>query len=367
VHFIIDMKRPSLKSYLLAVSFFTVNAFATSIAAQSPSQKFSAQEREAITRSAIALLNESYVFPDLAKAVEADLNKKLKAKTYADMTDAEAFAKALTSDIQAVTKDRHIKVRYSPTPLPERAKMHEPTEAEMAAEIAAQTLQMQKDNFDIARVERLPGNIGYIDLRGFAYPALAGDAIAAAMSLVAHTDALIVDLTKNRGGHPPTVALMISYLLDDRTHLNDFYHRTSNTTTQQWTYDYVPGKRFGGTKPIYVLTSPRTFSGAEEFAYNLKHLKRATIVGETTGGGAHPGGYERLNNHFTLFVPQGRPINQVTKTNWEGAGVEPDVKVAAADALRTAQLIALKKLKPAERDSSALKQIDDRITELEVK
>jgi C-terminal processing protease CtpA/Prc len=158
---------------------------------------------------------------------------------------------------------------------------------------------------------------------------------------------------------------MTSYLLDERTHLNSFYYRDANRTEQYWSHDWVPGKRFGGKKPVYVLTSKRTFSGAEEFSYNLKNLKRGTIVGETTGGGAHPGEVSRLTAHFTIFVPNGRAINPISKTNWEGVGVEPDVKVAADDALHTAQLLALKKLAEVQKEPAYVKAFADRIAELE--
>jgi C-terminal processing protease CtpA/Prc len=140
------------------------------------------------------------------------------------------------------------------------------------------------------------------------------------------------------------VAYVCSYLFDDEpVHLNDLYFRPSNETRQYWTSPSLPGKRYLN-RPVYVLTSKNTFSGAEEFSYNLKNLKRATIVGETTGGGAHPGGTERLGDYFTAFIPSGRAINPITKTNWEGTGVEPDIKVAADDALKTAHVDALGKL-----------------------
>jgi C-terminal processing protease CtpA/Prc len=185
------------------------------------------------------------------------------------------------------------------------------------------------------------------------------------MSLIANTDALIVDLRKNGGGDPQTVAWMTSYLVDERTHLNSFFFREGNKTEQFWTNDYVPGKKFGGKKPIYVLTAKRTFSGAEEFSYNMKALKRGVIVGETTGGGAHPGESIRLTAHFTMFVPNARAINPITKTNWEGVGVEPDVKVAADDALRIAQILALEKILVTEQNTSRAALIRARKTELE--
>jgi retinol-binding protein 3 len=152
------------------------------------------------------------------------------------------------------------------------------------------------------------------------------------------------------------VAFITSYLFGPQpVHLNDFYDRPQNETRQSWTLPYVPGKRLTN-KDVYILTISRTFSGAEEFIYNLKHLKRATVVGENTGGGAHLVDERQINDHFIIGVPSGRPINAVTKTDWEGVGVEPDVKVSAENALKTAHLMALEKQeKNLSADSPSLK------------
>jgi retinol-binding protein 3 len=325
-----------------------------------PSGPVSSADREAVIRAAIRELNARYVFEDVAKKVGQSLSAKLASREFDGIDDAAAFAMRLTYDIQAIAKDKHIRVTYSPSALPERVEATQPTEAEIAAERRSE----ERINFGIERVERLPLNVGYIDLRGFSMAQWAGDSIAAAMSLLAHTEALIVDLRRNGGGDPAAVALLTSYLLDERTHLNSFFVREGSQTRQSWSHDWVPGKRFGGKKPVYVLTSSRTFSGAEEFSYNLKNLKRATLVGETTGGGANPGGVVRLSAHFSIFVPDGRAINPITQTNWEGVGVEPDVKVIAADALRIARLMALKALKQSETDPRRLRAFDDQIAEL---
>ncbi len=319
-----------------------------------------AMVRKEVVEAAARELNARYVFPDVAKQVEASLQQKLATRAYDGLDDAVRFAERLTEDIQAVTRDRHIRVRYSERALPERVR-GEPG----AEELAEFRRQAAGRNYGVERVERLPLNIGYLELRGFEPAELAGETIAAAMTLLANSEALIVDLRRNGGGDPATVALVSSYLFEERTHLNSFYKREGNRTTQFWTQDWVPGKRYGKSKPVYVLTSKRTFSAAEEFSYNLKNLKRGTIVGETTGGGAHPGGMRRLGPHFSIFVPDGRAINPVTNANWEGVGVEPDLKVAADDALRVAQLSALRALPLVGRDAPYQKAVQDRIAELE--
>lgn len=210
----------------------------------------------------------------------------------------------------------------------------------MQAVFDRQTLAAARQNFGFAKVERSAGNIGYMDVRNFPPVAVAADTAAAAFSFLANTDALIVDVRNNSGGQPGMVAFVSSYLFTAPTHLNDLYNRLTGETRQSWTLPYVPGKRFTG-KDVYVLTSPRTFSAGEEFAYTLKHLKRATVIGENTEGGAHLVTPRRITDHFTMAVPVGRPINPVTKSNWEATGVEPDVRVSSADALTIAHLRAL--------------------------
>ena len=197
------------------------------------------------------------------------------------------------------------------------------------------------DNFGIRRVERLDGNVGYLDLRRVPVPANAGPAIAAAMELVAGTYALIIDLRHNHGGSPEGVVFWCSYLLTERpTHLNDIFHADTGETTQFWALPYVPGTRYPD-RPVYLLTSSHTFSGGEDFCYTLQALGRAQVIGETTGGGAHPTRPFPISAAVHIAIPFARSVNPVTGTNWQGTGVVPDVAVPEAQAYDVAYAQAL--------------------------
>src|SRR5688572_19659148 len=306
---------------------------------EQPDLTIDAATRTQVIDGILKRLNDSYVFPEMAKNMEESLRERVAKKEYDQITSAKQFATKLTEDLQAVSKDKHLRVRYSHPPIPERGPRREPT--------AAEREQRQRDltwmNHGFTKVERLRGNIGYLEFGHFADEVLGAETVAAAMNFVNGTDALIVDLRGNGGGNPAMVALICSYLFGaEPVHLNDLYWREGNKTEELWTKKEVAGKRYLN-KDVYVLTSKRTFSGAEEFTYNLENLERATIIGETTGGGAHPGGGFRIHEHFGMFVPTGRAISPITKTNWEGTGVTPDISVPADQALVVARVMALKK------------------------
>ena len=284
-------------------------------------------------------INDRYVFPETAKQMESNIRGRINNKEYDSITSSIEFAKKLTDDLQSVSKDKHLRVRYSANPIPVRQQRGEPSDEERKRFED----DMKRMNFAFERVERLPGNIGYIKLNNFFAPELGAETVAATMNFVANTDSLIFDLRDNGGGDPEMVQLICSYLFGDKpVHLNSLYWREGNKTDDFWTKTTVLGKKYLN-KDVYILTAKRTFSAAEEFSNNLKVLKRAIIVGETTGGGANPGGMFRIADHFGVFIPTGRAINPITKTNWEGTGVEPDIKVAKELALKMAHLAALNK------------------------
>jgi hypothetical protein len=322
----------------------TAICLASLILLQSPIALAQAPALDAAARGQVidALVRELkayYVFPDVAGKIEVALRDKQKRGGYDGAVRAQDLADMLTTDLREVGHDMHLGVRTSDKPLPPM------TAAAPSPEDEARFLARAKElNYGIGKVEKLPGNIGYLEMHGFGPVKYVDKAISAAMTQLADCDALIVDMRANGGGDPAGVAFLTSYLFDKRTHLNDLYWREGDRTEEYWTREDVPGKKYGQQKAVYVLTSPRTFSGAEEFSYNLQQLKRATLVGETTGGGANPGRGRQLTPYFSVFVPNGRAINPITKTNWEHTGVVPDVKVPAADALVTAQKMALDKL-----------------------
>ena len=216
--------------------------------------------------------------------------------------------------------------------------------------LANQRLQRAPKNFGFAKAEVLDGNVGYLRVDAFDHPDLMRDTAAAAFAFLANVDALIIDLRFNGGGQPSAVALLASYLFADRVHINDLYNRTFNSTTSYFTDPQAAAVKLP-TQKVYLLTSSKTFSAGEEFTYDLQALKRGLVIGEVTGGGAHPTAIIPANANFIVAVPIAKAVNPVTKTNWEGTGVQPDVKVEAGLALYTARVKALEDLISATSDS----------------
>jgi hypothetical protein len=245
-----------------------------------PDLPMNAKSTRELIDGIVKQLKESYVFPLKANAMAEDLRKRLGNNEYQDVKSARKLAETLTENLQAVSNDKHLRVFYSYEAIPEPTKDTGPNPGpghkdEMEEEMREFGRSL---NFGFEKVERLEGNIGYLELRMFMSAALGGETAAAAMNLLAHTDALIIDLRKNGGGEPGMVALISSYLFGpEPVHLNDLYFRPDDSTQQFWTLPHVPGLR-SEAKPVYVLTSRRTFSAAEEFAYNLKSLAESPSI-----------------------------------------------------------------------------------------
>jgi C-terminal processing protease CtpA/Prc len=287
-------------------------------------------------RAVARVIREKYVFPDRALAMATVLLEGLPR--YQGLAEPE-LCEALTADLHAVYADLHLSVVYRPdSPAPEDGDSF------------VAWVRSRADG--VSKVEHLKGNVGLFDLRNIMGPELVGETIAAAFTMLRHTEALILDLRGNRGGSPDGAAYFCSYFLPpEPVHLNDVYSRIDDVTHQYWSWPLVPGPRYLA-RPLYVLTGPLTFSGGEEIAYNLQQLARAghldaTLIGETTRGGAHPTDEHVVNPVISVQVPEARSINPFTGTNWEGIGVVPDVTIAADQAFEAAYQRALAQIRPS--------------------
>jgi Peptidase family S41/N-terminal domain of Peptidase_S41 in eukaryotic IRBP len=286
--------------------------------------------RTRVINTSIAKLTEHYVFPEEGKAMALEIAKRARQGAFSK-TDGEGLAKLLTADMRGISHDKHLVVTFKPFRLPVVTPNKEDGSAQPGAKDCA---------FD--KVERLPNNLGYIKFDGFIASDVCAAVGTAAMTFLAGVDALIFDLRDNHGGSDKAPDLL-GYFFERPTHRSDFFDRTTGQTTQTWIQPVEPAKRLA-TIPVYVLTSRATFSAAESFTYDLQALKRATVVGEVTGGGSHLTNTERIDDRFNIRVPYGRPINPITKTDWEGVGVIPDLKVPASEALAAAEELASEEL-----------------------
>jgi len=288
----------------------------------------------AVIEKTLELLNARYVFPEVAEDMAKHVRANVEKGAYASLSSPSALAHKLTEDLQSVSKDLHLRVSFAPGV--DMFVERDNTNAHEEASARAKNI-----NYGFESVSRLACNVGYIDLRNFHSKDSGAETASAAMNFLANTDALIFDLRQNGGGDPNMVAWLSSYLFgDEPVHLNSLYWREGETTSEFWTNPKVPGKR-SPDSPVFVLTSGQTFSAAEEFSYNLKCLGRALIVGEKTGGGAHPGGRVPVDEEFAVWIPMGRAINPITGTNWEGTGVEPDIAVPVNAAKEMAHMLAI--------------------------
>lgn len=306
-------------------------------------------------------LEEVYIFPEVATQMRRHLEQRLADGAY-DGLDFVAFSDQLTEDLRSISHDLHLSV----FPIPEQEITAE-QEVDQALQRARYEADARRNNYGFRKVEILQGNVGYLDLRGFYDASLGGATAVAAMGYLANADALIVDLRKNGGGSPSMIQLISSYFFEEPQHLNSFYIRQGERTEQYWTQAHVEGKKMVDT-PIWVLTSGRTFSAAEEFTYNLKNMERATLVGQTTGGGAHPvNGHSFPDLGLQMSLPYGRAINPITGTNWEGTGIAPHLEVPTDDAFDVAYVQALEQLATEADDPDHRAAIDWALSAIEAK
>lgn len=338
-----------MKKKWLAILCFLQASISAVAAPPESSEKVtvdSAMRRQMIDTLAVRLKNH-YVFPEKARQIDVVLHQRLRDGKYDGITEGDQLAKQLTDDLANLVHDKHLMVGFDPGRVPPDRNMGPPPKSlaqwkrmappEMVKRALASSLGVEK-------VDHLTPKIGYLNLSGFPPPFIVSGRYAAAMDKLGDTDGLIIDLRENHGGGPDAVALLVSYFVDQRTRLNDIWDRDTGVTTKYWTVDQPGGKRYGARKPVLILTGPGTMSAGEDFAYTMQALKRATLIGERTWGGAHPTRPFRLNDHFFASIPGARSISPITHTNWEGVGVVPDVAATPDKTLAAAKELMQRKL-----------------------
>ena len=322
------MKKPTLGKiiYLLAICSFALLFFSKAYKKKDIENPIPKPEKREIVIKLADHLEKYYVFPEKGVKMANLLKKNLQEEKYDQINSYDSLANELTLQLRNTVNDKHLRIRVNNT---------------NNAGIPTLSNVSNNDDFGITSTKVLEGNVGYLAFNTF--PRLNSSsekAVAAIMSSLKDTESIIIDLRENGGGDPSMVQLYCSYFFNDKpVHLNSLYFRPENITRDFYTFKNIKGKRMP-KKPLYILTSDFTFSGAEEFCYNLKNLKRAIIIGEVTGGGAHPVNAYQLNDHLTAIIPIGRAINPITNTNWEQTGVKPDKICDSKDALKIALLMA---------------------------
>ena len=334
-------------SLLLATLTFTGAALS-----QPNSSPLSSEYKADISRLVIDLLRSEYVLPEKAEIAAIEIQRRLTAGEFDEITDLQTFANRLTGTLDII-EDWHLGVNYYPEPIPEDYNYWDASEEEAKA----RSDYIERRNFGFEKVERLAGNIGYIELRNFFFESPHSEsALASAMEFISHTDGLLIDLRRNGGGQGELVELFISYLTDERLLISTTNYRENNREVEHWTVVEVQGEKYSMDKPVYILTSNRTFSAAEAFTYALQSLDRVTVVGEVSIGGAHPFENIRIDDHLMIRMPIAESIDPRTGTNWQYVGIQPDQEVNSTEALDLAYQSILQELIDSGSDSENIRE-----------
>ena len=306
-------------------------------------------DKKQTVESLTKLLNEEYIFPNVAEKMIAALSANYKKGNYKSISNPIEFAETITRDLISISNDRHFLINYDPRGVKESKMVI--SKADSLEFEKRDFAEFRKQNFAFKEVKILDGNIGYLNLIGFAPTSFSKETAVATMGFLSNTDAIIIDLRSNGGGKSDMVQLLASYFFKaEPISFVEFYTRKGNTTDHDDNLINLQGKRMPD-KDLYILTSHFTFSAAEGFTYLMKNRKRATIIGETSGGGAHPVSQIAIGDKFMIRLPVAKPIDPITKTDWEGVGITPDIEVPVNDALLIAQIKALEKLASATPDN----------------
>lgn len=305
------------KTTILICAFFLLTIISLPIS-NSAQEKLSSSEQSKLIETTCELLIENYVFPEVAEQIEQHLEQKLEKGEFKGIKTKEEFAQRLTLEMESVANDLHLRCRYKYSSSIERKNQRRDFSEDY------KKISNLKD-FRFFRTGKIDKHIGYLEILGFPSPASAKESYDAAMKTISDSKVLIIDLRRNGGGSPDMIRYVCSYFFEKPTHLNSIYWRNLNKTVDYITLENVDGKKMSKVQ-VYVLTSSFTVSGGEEFAYNIQTQKRGILIGEITAGGANPGEVFNINDDYSIFIPTGTAINPITKTNWEGVGVKPDIE-----------------------------------------
>lgn len=311
--------------------------------AQRSDRPITPAEQKQIIDKAFTLLKANYIFPDVLNTMEQQIYKKLSAGSYAAYSTAEDFLKNINNDLETLSNDRHVDIFFDPV----RVKQ---IEAEANSDnskpaYAPEFLARAKfENYMVRKAERLDGNVGYLKFNMFVDPELSKPTLIAAMNFLSNSSALIIDLRQNGGGDARTCSFLLNYFLPDSTLIMQRRSRTDKTPTLIYTTKDPSARKYDKNIPVYILTSKRSSSAAEAFSYTLQSYKRAVVVGEVTKGEANPGYIFAINKEMYIMIPAFENVNPVTKTNWQGKGVMPDIRIGADKALIVAQAKAYEQL-----------------------
>lgn len=345
------------QSFFTCLMIFVV--FVDHSTLQAQDSKLSKSYKDAVIQKASEELKARYVFPEKAESIANQLSQKNKQGTFDKLRSLDVFLDSLNAIIFNISKDKHVSITVK-----NNVAQNEQTEADWISSRLEERTFYRRYNANFKSVEKLERNIGYLDLRGFYGLDYGRDFADHAMAQLATSDAIIIDLRKNSGGRGDMVNYLLSYFFEDQIVTGRSRKRTGdNYVDREHTSTYrSKGKTIANT-PVFILTSPMTFSAAEAFSYPMQVYGRATFIGETTKGGGNAGDLISVNDELQIFIPDVAALpHPVSKATFEGIGIIPDIQVKSEHALDTALVHAKKAA--AEYKAALDKKAKDLLLEL---
>ena len=331
---------------------FLILSLCVCFSANSEDLELGDELKEKLIQRVSGLLEERYIFPERGRVAMSELQRRWSTGYFDDIEDPRTFANRITGVLDVIS-DLHLWVSYHAVAIPDDYEYRSPDEEQRESDAAL----LRRRNFGIEKVERLPGNLGLLEIRDMFYePGTSEQALAVAMEFLQHTEGLIIDLRRNGGGQPEMVNLLLSYFLVPEEPIATLHYRDGPQNREFRAHDSLAGPYYTSNRPVYILTSEQTFSGAEALAYHLKVRERATVVGERTSGGAHLYESVRLHEHFMMAIPVAYAVDLVSQADWQYIGVRPDLEVPASQALVDAQRLMLMQLIASSKDSPARRE-----------